>query len=107
MSGLKQSKTAKFGAVFRIVPHELSSSSSSNTKHEKIILQTQEKKKSNNISNETTNKNSNTNLIKSPENISKKMDTNILSGIAPKLSNTTKIIDTKAWDQLFMQRELQ
>ena len=107
VSGLKQSKTAKFGAVFRIVPHELSSSSSSNTKHEKIILQTQEKKKSNNISNETTNKNSNTNLIKSPENISKKMDTNILSGIAPKLSNTTKIIDTKAWDQLFMQRELQ
>ena len=105
VSGLKQSKTAKFGAVFRIVPHELSSSS--NTKHEKIILQTQEKKKSNNISNETTNKNSNTNLIKSPENISKKMDTNILSGIAPKLSNTTKIIDTKAWDQLFMQRELQ
>ncbi len=105
VSGLKQSKTAKFGAVFRIVPHELSSSS--NTKHEKIILQTQEKKKSDNISNKTTNKNSNTNLIKSPENISKKMDTNILSAIAPKLSNTTKIIDTKAWDQLFMQRELQ
>jgi aldose sugar dehydrogenase len=103
VSGLKQSKTAKFGAVFRIVPNELSSSSS-DTKHEKIILQTQEKKKSDNILNETINKNSNTNLMKNPENISKKMDTNILSAIAPKLSNTTKIIDTKAWDQLFVQR---
>jgi len=30
------------------------------------------------------------------ETITKKMDTNILSAIAPKLANTTKIIDTKA-----------
>ena len=36
----------------------------------------------------------------------KKMDTNILSAIAPKLTNTTKIIDTKAWDNLFVQQKV-
>ena len=109
VSGLKQSKTEKFGAVFRIVPTEFSSSSSSsssssNTKHDSIILQTQEKEKSNNILNETTNtKNINTNsMTTKSENIPKKMDTtNVLSAMAPKLANTTKIIDTKAWDELF------
>ena len=107
VSGLKQSKTAKFGAVFRIVPSEVSSSSSSSkTKHDSIILQTQEKK-SDNILNETTNKNTNPNLMKNLENTPKKMDTNVPSAIAPKLSNTTKIIDTKAWDKLFVQRKLQ
>jgi hypothetical protein len=37
----------------------------------------------------------------------KKMDTNILSAIAPRLANTTKIIYTKAWDKLIMQQKLE
>jgi hypothetical protein len=37
------------------------------------------------------------------DNVAKKTDniTNVLSEMAPKLANTTKIIDTKAWDKLF------
>ncbi|HSF49750.1 MAG TPA: PQQ-dependent sugar dehydrogenase [Nitrososphaeraceae archaeon] len=104
VSGLKQSKTEKFGAVFRIVPTELSNnSSSSNTKYDSIILHTQEKEKRDSIMNESTN-NTNTNLTTTQsENVPKKGNTNVLSAIAPKLANTTKIIDTKAWDKLFMQ----
>jgi DNA-binding beta-propeller fold protein YncE len=41
------------------------------------------------------------------EPVPKKMDTNILSAIAPKLANTTKIIDTKAWDKLFVQQKVE
>jgi|GEM_PF-3443514 len=33
------------------------------------------------------------------------MDINVLSAIAPKLANTTKMIDTKAWDELFAQQK--
>ncbi|HEX6294114.1 MAG TPA: PQQ-dependent sugar dehydrogenase, partial [Nitrososphaeraceae archaeon] len=105
VSGLKQSKTEKFGAVFRIVPTENSNnnSSSNNTKHDNIILHAQEKEKSSsNIFNKYIDTNSMTNKS---ENVPKKMDTNILSAMAPKLANTTKIIDTKAWDKLFMQRK--
>jgi hypothetical protein len=46
-------------------------------------------------------------MITKSENIPKKMDTNILSAIAPKLANTTKIIDTKAWDKLFGQQKVE
>ena len=49
---------------------------------------------------------SNNNLISSSslqKETPKEMDTNVLSAIAPKLTNTTKIIDTKAWDDLFAQ----
>jgi DNA-binding beta-propeller fold protein YncE len=51
---------------------------------------------------------SNNNLISSTSSpqseTPKKMDTtNVLSAMAPKLANTTKIIDTKAWDKLIGQ----
>ncbi|HSF49312.1 MAG TPA: hypothetical protein VLA74_01010 [Nitrososphaeraceae archaeon] len=50
------------------------------------------------------NKNINTNsMANKSENITSEMDTNVLSAIAPKLANTTKIINTKAWDNLFVQ----
>ncbi len=67
---------------------------SSNTKYDSIILYTQEKEKRGNMLNKNINTNS---LANKSENITKEMDTNILSAIAPKLANTTKIIDTKAW----------
>ena len=73
---------------------------SSNTKYDSIILHTQEKGKSGNMLNKNINTNSMANKSK---NITREMDTNVLSAIAPKLANTTKIIDTKAWDKLFVQ----
>ena len=69
----------------------------------------EEEEKSGNILNGSTNKNKNNTNINSmtkSQNIPNKMDTNILSAITPKLANTTKIIDTKAWDKLFMQQQL-
>jgi len=33
------------------------------------------------------------------------MDTNVLSAITPNLANTTKMIDTKTWDELFAQQK--
>jgi glucose/arabinose dehydrogenase len=105
VSGLKQSKTEKFGAVFRIVPIELSNNISSNkTKHDGIILHTQKQETNDDVINKNINTNS---MITKSENISKKMDTNILSAIAPKLANTTKIIDTKAWNKLFAQQKVE
>ncbi|HET9807613.1 MAG TPA: PQQ-dependent sugar dehydrogenase [Nitrososphaeraceae archaeon] len=98
VSGLKQSKTAKFGAVFRIMPKEVINN---NTKSDNITIQ-QEYTKTNNDDNKIKyNTTALTNFNTKTENVPKKMDTNILSAIAPKLSNTTKIIDTKAWDNLF------
>ena len=39
--------------------------------------------------------------------ISKKTNTkNVLLDIAPKLANTTKTIDVKAWDKLFVQQKV-
>ncbi|HSF51521.1 MAG TPA: PQQ-dependent sugar dehydrogenase [Nitrososphaeraceae archaeon] len=105
VSGLKQSKTAKFGAVFRFVPTENSNNNnSSNTKHDSIILHTQKEEKSGNVLNESS---THINSMTKSENIPKKIDTNILSAIAPKLANTTKIIDTKAWDKLFVQQKVE
>jgi glucose/arabinose dehydrogenase len=105
VSGLKQSKTEKFGAVFRIVPIGLSDNISSNiTKHDGIILHTQKQETNDDVINKNINTNS---MITKSENIPKKEDTNILSAIAPKLANTTKIIDTKAWDTLFGQQKVE
>jgi glucose/arabinose dehydrogenase len=95
VSGLKQSKTAKFGAVFRIMPLEVNN----NTTSDNTIKQ-EHMKKSNDDDIRKYNT-TYTNLDSKIENVPKKMDTNILSAIAPKLANTTKIIDTKAWDNLF------
>ena len=54
------------------------------------------------------NKNINTNsMANKSENITSEMDTNVLSAIAPKLANTTKIINTKAWDNLFVQQKVE
>jgi hypothetical protein len=94
VSGLKQSKTAKFGAVFRIMPLKVNNTTSDNTIKQEYM------KKSNDDDIRKHN-NTYTNLDPKIENVPKKMDTNVLSAIAPKLTNTTKIIDTKAWDNLF------
>ena len=100
VSGLKQSKTAKFGAVFRIMPLEVINNTTSldNMRQQEYIKQSNDdddiRIKYNTAS---------PNLDPKIENAPKKMDTNVLSAIAPKLSNTTKIIDTKAWNKLFGQ----
>ena len=111
MSGLKQSKTAKFGAVFRIVPSGTTTTTTATTNNDdkldivkkKQQQQTQEEK-SKNISTITTTNNTaaNTDLLLSNQKESppKKTNTNVLLDIAPKLSNTTKKIDVKAWDNL-------
>ena len=101
VSGLKQSKTAKFGAVFRIVP----SGTTTNTDKLDIVKQHTEEENSNIIST-ITNANStaaNTDLLSNQENSPKKTNTNVLVDIAPKPSNTTKTIDVKAWDNLIRQ----
>jgi len=96
VSGLKQSKTAKFGAVFRIMSKE----EVNNTKSDNTTIQ-QEYMKTNNEDNIRKYNTTYTNLDTNIENVTKIIDTNILSAIAPKLANTTTIIDTKAWDNLF------
>jgi DNA-binding beta-propeller fold protein YncE len=40
-------------------------------------------------------------LLPSQKETSKKVDLNVLSAMTPKLANTTKKIDVKAWDKLF------
>jgi glucose/arabinose dehydrogenase len=95
VSGLKQSKTAKFGAVFRIMPLEVNNNTTSDNT---IKQEYMEKSNGDDIKKYNTTY---TNLDPKIENVPKKMDTNVLSAIAPKLTNTTKIIDTKAWDNLF------
>ena len=102
VSGLKQSKTAKFGAVFRIVPAGTTTNPDDKLD---IVKQHTEEEKSNIIST-ITNANTttaNTNLLSNQENSPKKTNTNVLVDIAPKPSNTTKTIDVKAWDNLMRQ----
>ncbi|MGI0050097.1 MAG: hypothetical protein ACRD8K_00030, partial [Nitrososphaeraceae archaeon] len=94
VSGLKQSKTSKFGAVFRIVP------SGTNDTHKLDISkeqQTQEEKSKtiSSITNTNNVTNSN-NIVSNHENHSKKINKNVLLDLAPRPSNTTKIIDAKA-----------
>src|SRR5215212_6742857 len=96
VSGLKQSKTAKFGAVFRIMSKE----EVNNTKSDNTTIQ-QEYMKTNNEDNIRKYNTTYTKLDTNIENVTKIIDSNILSAIAPKLANTTTIIDTKAWDNLF------
>jgi hypothetical protein len=101
VSGLKQSKTAKFGAVFRIVP----SGTTTNPDKLDLVKQHTEEENSNTIST-ITNANTtvaNTDLLSNQENSPKKTNTNVLVDIAPKPSNTTKTIDMKAWDNLIRQ----
>ncbi|MGI9012441.1 MAG: PQQ-dependent sugar dehydrogenase [Nitrososphaeraceae archaeon] len=106
VSGLKQSKTAKFGAVFKIVP-----SGTNNIDKLDISKQQQQTQdgKSNIIPSIINNTNNNTttisssNLVSNQENHPKKTNTNVLFDIAPKPSNTTKTIDVKAWDNLMRQ----
>jgi aldose sugar dehydrogenase len=102
VSGLKQSKTAKFGAVFRIVP---AGTATTNTDKLDIVKQHTEEENSNIIST-ITNANTtaaNTDLLSNQENSPKKTNTNVLVDIAPKPSNTTKTIDVKAWDNIIRQ----
>src|SRR5215212_1369041 len=114
VSGLKQSKTAKFGAVFRIVPSGTTTTATTNSddkldivKQQQQQQQTQEEEK-NNIVSTISNTNTiaaNTDLLSNQENSPpKKTNTNVLVDIAPKLSNTTKKIDVKAWDNLMKQK---
>ncbi|HEX7142951.1 MAG TPA: PQQ-dependent sugar dehydrogenase [Nitrososphaeraceae archaeon] len=102
ISGLKQSKTAKFGAVFRIVP---SGKSTTNPDKLDIVKQQTQEEKSKIISSITnTNTTTNTDLLSNQEDSPpKKTNTNVLVDIAPKPSNTTKTIDVKAWDNLIRQ----
>src|SRR5215211_7862065 len=98
VSGLKQSKTAKFGAVFRIVPSGL----------DKLDIPKQQHMQDgkSNIIQSITNTNTTTNsiIVSNQENHYKKTNTNVLVDIAPKSSNTTKTIDVKAWDNLMRQK---
>src|SRR5215213_7982069 len=98
VSGLKQSKTAKFGAVFRIVPSGL----------DKLDIPKQQHMQDgkSNINQSITNTNTTTNsiIVSNQENHYKKTNTNVLVNIAPKPSNTTKTIDVKAWDNLMRQK---
>src|SRR5215212_7680633 len=98
VSGLKQSKTAKFGAVFRIVPSGL----------DKLDIPKQQHMQDgkSNIIQSITNTNTTTNsiIVSNQENHYKKTNTNVLVDIAPKPSNTTKTIDVKAWDNLMKQK---
>jgi aldose sugar dehydrogenase len=105
VSGLKQSKTAKFGAVFRIVPSYGTTTTKTNNKLDIVKQQKQEEK--NNIIPSITNTNTtttNTDLLSNQQNSPKKTNTNVLLDIAPKPSNTTQKIDVKAWDNLMKQK---
>ena len=98
VSGLKQSKTEKFGAIFRIVP----------AGSDKLDIPKQEQQQSlNGTSNFTASitdtNTSNSMIVSNQENHSKKTNTNVLVDLAPKPSNTTKTIDVKAWDNLMRQ----
>ncbi len=105
VSGLKQSKTAKFGAVFRIVPS--GNITTTNTTKLDIVKHTQEEKSNLIPSITNTNTIANTDLLLNQENSPNKTNTNtnVLLDIAPKPSNTTKKIDTKAWDNLMKKFE--
>ena len=74
VSGLKQSKTEKFGAVFRIVPSGINNTS---IRLDSLNKETSEDKKSNNISNiTTTNNTANSNLVSNQGNSLPKIITN-------------------------------
>jgi len=114
VSGLKQSKTVKFGAVFRIVPSgTTTTTTATNNNDDKLDIvkkqqqQTQEEKSKiiSTIPNTNTTA-ANTDLLLSNQKDSppKKTNTNVLLDIAPKPSNTTKKIDVKAWDNLMQQK---
>jgi aldose sugar dehydrogenase len=111
VSGLKQSKTAKFGAVFRIVPSVTTTTTTDTDDKLEIVQkqqqQTQEEEKNNIVSTITNNNttDANTALISNQEDSPpKKTNTNVLLDIAPKPSNTTKTIDVKEWDNLMKQK---
>ena len=103
VSGLKQSKTSKFGAVFKILP-----AGPNDTYKLDISKQQQtQKKNSNTISNitNTNNVTNSNNIVSNHENHSKKINKNVLLDLAPKPSNTTKMIDVKAWNNLMKQTQ--
>jgi aldose sugar dehydrogenase len=114
VSGLKQSKTVKFGAVFRIVPSgTTTTTTATNNNDDKLDIikkqQQQTQKEKSKIISSITNTNTtaaNTDLLLSNQEDShlKKTNTNVLLDIAPKPSNTTKKIDVKAWDNLMQQK---
>jgi aldose sugar dehydrogenase len=110
VSGLKQSKTAKFGAVFRIVPSGITTITTNNDDKLDIIQKQQQhtQEEKNNIVSTITNTNTtaaNTDLLSNQKDSPpKKTNTNGLLDIAPKPSNTTKKIDVKAWDNLMKQK---
>jgi hypothetical protein len=105
VSGLKQSKTAKFGAVFRIVPAE---TTTTNTDDKLDLVKKQREETKSNIISTITNANTtvaNTDLLSNQEDSPhNKTNTNVLLDIAPKPSNTTKTIDVKALDKLMQQK---
>src|SRR5215208_1433742 len=113
VSGLKQSKTAKFGAVFRIVPSGTTITATTNTDDKLDIVkqqqqQTQTQDEKSNIISTISNTNTiavNTDLLSNHKNSPpKKTNTNVLLDIAPKSSNTTKTIDVEAWDNLMKHK---
>ena len=102
VSGLKQSKTSKFGAVFRILPVAIN-----DTDKLDISKQQESQEEKNNIlSNnpDTSIVTSSNNVVSNQENHHpKKTNKNVLLDLAPKPSNRTKSIDVKAWDNLMSQ----
>jgi len=106
VSGLKQSKTAKFGAVFRIVPSGNNTTATNNEKLDIVKKQQQTEEEKSNIIPSVTNTNTPTSdfVGSNQANSPKKTNTNVLLDIAPKPSNTTKKIDAEAWDNLMRQK---
>jgi aldose sugar dehydrogenase len=113
VSGLKQSKTVKFGAVFRIVPSGTTTTTTATTNNDDKLdivkkqqrQQIQEEKSKIILSITNTNTTAaNTDQLSNQEDSPKKTNTNVLLDIAPKISNTTKKIDVKAWDNLMKQK---
>ena len=99
VSGLKQSKTSKFGAVFRIVPV-----ATNDTDKLDISKQQESQEEKNKIlpnNPDASIVTSSNNVVSNQENHHpKKTNKNVLLDLAPKLSNTTKSIDVKEWDNL-------
>jgi len=98
VSGLKQSKTSKFGAVFRILPV-----ADNNTDH----LYTSKQQESQEVKNTINPNNPDTtivinsnNVVLNQENQPKQTHTNVLLALGPNPSNTTKNTDVKALDNL-------
>ena len=98
VSGLKQSKTSKFGAVFRILPVSTKDTDKLDISKQQESQEEKDKILPNNS--DTSIVISSKNVVSNQENHPKKTNKNVLLDLAPRPSNTTKSIDVKKWDNL-------